>query len=239
MTKLIAHRGASSYAIENSLEAFSLAFDQGANGVEGDFLLTKDRKIIAFHDLNTKRLLGISRQTKDLTLEQIRNESSYYIPELNEVLELIPKNKEIVIELKCGREVEKELMKILTASSIHLKQVTVISFRLPTLIRLRKLCSKIKILWIRNFTMSSCGLNPSPEKVREIISKENFDGLSLNAPKVDKKMIELFNGFAINTWTVDDPERFYELKKLGCTSISTNCPKKILSHKHNEKRLRN
>ena len=231
MSKLIAHRGSSAYTTENTLLAFSLAFEQGADGIEGDFLLTKDRKIIAFHDLNTQRLLGHNFQTKDLTLYEIRKISPFHIPELNEVLDLVPKNKEIVIELKCGRQVESELMKDIHKSQIKLSQVTVISFRLPTLIRLRKLCPEIKILWIRKFKLSKGKLSPTPSKIKKIIIKENLDGISLNAAKVNAEMVKFFKNQTLNTWTVDDPKRFYELKKLGCTSISTNCPKKIIKHK--------
>src|SRR6056300_610029 len=55
---IVAHRGASYDAPENTLPAFELAWKQGADAVEGDFLLTGDGKIVCFHDKDTKRLTG-------------------------------------------------------------------------------------------------------------------------------------------------------------------------------------
>ena len=49
-TKVWAHRGASAYAPENTLEAFLLAAEQGADGVELDVQLTKDDEIVIMHD---------------------------------------------------------------------------------------------------------------------------------------------------------------------------------------------
>ena len=55
---IVAHRGSSHEAPENTLPAFELAWEQGADAVEGDFLLTGDGKIVCFHDKDTKRLTG-------------------------------------------------------------------------------------------------------------------------------------------------------------------------------------
>ena len=49
-TKVWAHRGASAYAPENTLEAFQLAVDQKAYGVELDCQMTKDGKLVVIHD---------------------------------------------------------------------------------------------------------------------------------------------------------------------------------------------
>ena len=55
---LVAHRGASHDAPENTLPAFELAWKQGADAIEGDFHLTKDGKIVCLHDYDTKRVSG-------------------------------------------------------------------------------------------------------------------------------------------------------------------------------------
>ena len=52
---IVAHRGASFEAPENTLPAFNLAWEQGADAIEGDFLLTKDGHIVCIHDRTTKR----------------------------------------------------------------------------------------------------------------------------------------------------------------------------------------
>ena len=52
---VVAHRGASFHAPENTLPAFKLAWEQGADAIEADFLLTKDGHIVCIHDRTTKR----------------------------------------------------------------------------------------------------------------------------------------------------------------------------------------
>jgi len=54
-TLIVAHRGASADAPENTLAAFQEAWRQGADAIEGDFWLTKDGRIVTLHDATTKR----------------------------------------------------------------------------------------------------------------------------------------------------------------------------------------
>ncbi|MDP6721144.1 MAG: glycerophosphodiester phosphodiesterase family protein, partial [Pirellulaceae bacterium] len=69
---IVAHRGASYDAPENTLAAFRLAWRQGADGIEGDFYLTKDGQIVCIHDADTKRTAGVSRQVAKSTLAELR-----------------------------------------------------------------------------------------------------------------------------------------------------------------------
>jgi glycerophosphoryl diester phosphodiesterase len=62
---VIAHRGASAYAPENTVPAFRLAAEQGANWVEFDLQLTKDRKIVALHDNSLERTTDIEQVFPD------------------------------------------------------------------------------------------------------------------------------------------------------------------------------
>ena len=69
---VVAHRGASRDAPENTLAAFKLAWEQGADAIEGDFLLTKDNKIVCIHDKSTGRLADRKLIVKESTLSQLR-----------------------------------------------------------------------------------------------------------------------------------------------------------------------
>ena len=55
---IVAHRGASFDALENTLSAFQLAWQQGADAIEGDFRLTADGQIVCLHDGDTGRMTG-------------------------------------------------------------------------------------------------------------------------------------------------------------------------------------
>ena len=58
MTKIFAHRGASAYAPENTMEAFELAAKQGANGIELDVHVTKDGEVVVTHDEKIRKMAG-------------------------------------------------------------------------------------------------------------------------------------------------------------------------------------
>ena len=70
MTAVWAHRGASAYAPENTMEAFRLAQKMGADGIELDVHLTRDGEILVTHDENVRRVTGVDAQVSSLTLAE-------------------------------------------------------------------------------------------------------------------------------------------------------------------------
>ena len=97
-TKIWAHRGASGYAPENTLEAFELAIHQNADGIELDIQLTKDGEIVVAHDEKINRVTGKNGWIKDYTLKELKQLpfnrthpefTKACIPTLKEVYELI------------------------------------------------------------------------------------------------------------------------------------------------------
>lgn len=71
-TKVWAHRGASAYAPENTLEAFRLAAEQKADGVELDVQLSKDGELVVIHDETIDRVSNGSGYVRDYTLEELK-----------------------------------------------------------------------------------------------------------------------------------------------------------------------
>ena len=98
-TKVFAHRGASGYAPENTLEAFALAIRQGADGIELDVQLSSDGIPVVIHDETIDRVTDKTGYVKDYTLQELKeltvlkdrfpayNQSK--IPTLKEVLEAV------------------------------------------------------------------------------------------------------------------------------------------------------
>jgi glycerophosphoryl diester phosphodiesterase len=72
MTLVIAHRGASAYAPENTLAAFDLAVQQGADMLELDVQQTRDGQLAVFHDTTTKRWNGQDRRVSDCTFVELQ-----------------------------------------------------------------------------------------------------------------------------------------------------------------------
>ena len=100
--KIFAHRGASAYAPENTLEAFRLAMEQGADGIELDVQMTKDGELVVIHDETIGRVSNGNGAVRDYTLEELKqfsvsNHFEQYpdvkIPTLREVLELVRRGR--------------------------------------------------------------------------------------------------------------------------------------------------
>ena len=138
MVEVIGHRGASSEAPENTLAANRLAFQQNADGIEIDVRLTKDHKLVCMHDKSTRRTTDQELVIKESTLKKLKSLDvglwkgmkwkGETIPTLEEVLEEIPENKSIFIEIKTGTESIDPLIEDIQKSKIDSGCITVISF---------------------------------------------------------------------------------------------------------------
>ncbi|WP_107841987.1 glycerophosphodiester phosphodiesterase [Metasolibacillus meyeri] len=127
---IYAHRGASAYVLENTMEAFRKALKLGADGIELDVQCSKDGHLIVFHDNNIKRLTGVNRLVQECTLEELKSYplgrrfsrifSTKRIPELKDVIDWAIKEKvPLNIELKESLTTNHEaLIKLLTTVKI-------------------------------------------------------------------------------------------------------------------------
>ena len=72
MTRIFGHRGASGYAPENTIAAFRLAAETGADGVELDVQMTRDGKLVVAHDETVDRVSNGTGRIADLTLKELK-----------------------------------------------------------------------------------------------------------------------------------------------------------------------
>ncbi|MFR2837377.1 MAG: glycerophosphodiester phosphodiesterase family protein, partial [[Clostridium] nexile] len=161
MTKIFAHRGASGYAPENTLEAFALAMDIGADGIELDVQMTKDGEVVVIHDETINRVSDGKGRVKDYTLVQLRefsfdNHMEGYghvsIPTLKEVLELVrPSKMDVNIELKTGiywyPTLEEKVMEIVKNCGME-ERVIYSSFNHYSVQKVRELDSKAETAYL-------------------------------------------------------------------------------------------
>ena len=114
LTEIWAHRGASAHRAENTMEAFELAVQQGADGLELDVHLSADGRVIVTHDENTSRVTGQDHLVKTLNWAEIQQLNFAWFrhtgetaraPLLEEVLDLIKRESvKLNIELKNSKE---------------------------------------------------------------------------------------------------------------------------------------
>lgn len=234
---IVAHRGASAEAPENTLPAFELGWEQGADAIEGDFFLTKDRQIVCIHDPDTKQVAGHKLIVADSTLEELRRldvgkwKGSAWqgtrIPTLAEVLETVPGDKKIFIEIKCGPEILPVLKDELEKSGLDDEQIVIISFHADVISGVRQRFPGIKANWLTGFRLKGGRLEPSLVEVLDTLKETGATGLGSQAhERLDRKFIEAIRmaGYEYHVWTVNEPPVAHRFARMGAQSITTDVP---------------
>lgn len=242
---IVAHRGASFVAPENTLASFREAWQQGADVVEGDFYLTKDGQIACIHDKTTERTSGGTSKLKiaDSTLEELRAvdvgtwKASKYagerIPTLEEVLATIPANGKIFVEVKCGTEIVEPLQAALTKSNLRDEQIIIICFNQDVVRQCREKMPQYKASWLTSYKedKKTGKWNPSLASVVTALKQTGATGLGTQAndtvvtPEFVKAIREA--GVECHVWTVNDPKQAQRYAGLGFDSITTDKPAEI------------
>jgi glycerophosphoryl diester phosphodiesterase len=239
---IVAHRGASYDAPENTLAAFRLAWDQDADAIEGDFYLTRDRQIVCIHDRTTKRVAPNQpdRNVAESTLDELRTldvgswKSSRFanerIPTLAEVLATVPEGRQIFVEIKCGPEVLPVLKPQLAASALKPEQITIICFNEAVVTQARKTMPQYRANWLTSYRqkVKTSPWTPSTEDVLRTLRRAKATGLGSNGNLrvIDLPFVEKVRhaGFGFHVWTVNDPQAARTFRLLGAESMTTDRP---------------
>ncbi len=231
MTKIFAHRGASGYAPENTLEAFLLAIRQNADGIELDVQLTKDGEVVVIHDETIDRVSDHQGYVKDFTLKELKqfsfsNQMKGYkdtkIPTLREVLELVkPTNLVINIELKTGvywyPDIEEKTIAIVKEYGMQ-DRIIYSSFNHYSIQKIRSFYEQAELAYL----YSDIILNVDK------YAKDTGVG-GLHPAVYHLKMSEFMkeykkSGLKVRVWTVNEKEDMKEFIKNGVDGIITNYP---------------
>jgi glycerophosphoryl diester phosphodiesterase len=116
---IVAHRGSSGSAPENTFAAFRKAIDDGADAIELDIRMTKDLELVVLHDRSVNRTTNGSGKISDLTLRELRqlDAGSWFgrsfcderIPTLSDVIDFLPLHIHLNIEVKTDGEKRKRI----------------------------------------------------------------------------------------------------------------------------------
>ena len=226
----VAHRGASYLAPENTVAAANMAWMSGADAVEVDIRLSADNRIMVIHDRDTKRTCDnrnnfVIKNTPSAILrdldagiwkgEEFKGEK---IPFLYEIIETVPEDKMLVVEIKCGSEVLPHLQRCIEKTGKK-DQIIFISFGWETIINTKNLFPYNKCYWLSSVKP---GLKNKIKKAATI----GLDGVNLHYKIINGKIVKLANdhGLEVLAWTVDDPDETKRLIELGVSGITTNRP---------------
>lgn len=227
---IIGHRGASFHAPENTLASAKLGWEQGADAVEIDIHLSSDHKIMVIHDYDTKRVTGTDLKIAVTPSESIRaldagawkgdNFKGEKIPFLEEVLNIIPPSKKLVIEIKSGKEIVPFLKTDIQKSG-KMNQCVIISFDFEALCDAKNALPSIPSYYLSSkLTLDSLGGLFGRMKEKKI------DGLNLMHSIITPEITSLCkqNGLPVLAWTVDDANIARKLIEMGVVGITTNQP---------------
>lgn len=238
---IVAHRGASFDAPENTLSAFRLAWEQSADGIEADFHVTSDQKIVCIHDVDTKRTGGVKKVVAQSSLADLQSleYGSWKSPEFKgeplptflDVLKIVPPEKYFVIELKTGPEIVPLLKADLESFTQPLPKILIISFKQETVAECRRALPGLKSHWLTGYKQDKeTGIwNPNATGVTDGLKESMADGLGTQGKR--EVFTESFlkdlksNGLKeFHVWTIDEPDDAKYFQKLGAFGITTNKP---------------
>ncbi|MES2594709.1 MAG: glycerophosphodiester phosphodiesterase family protein [Verrucomicrobiota bacterium] len=235
--EIIAHRGFSEIAPENTVAAFKLGWEKGTDACELDLYLTGDNQIVCLHDADTKRTTGVASKVKEATLEALQkldagswkspNYKGERIPTLAEALASLPKGKQrFFLEIKDSERIVPELARQLTTWKSRANQLCIIAFD-------RKVCQECKkaMPWMPVYRLSSEQTkDKKPIDLTQLIADtkaDGLDGLDLGLRwKWTPAMVEQIRaaGLRIYVWTVNKPADVKRLASLNIDGITTDDP---------------
>jgi glycerophosphoryl diester phosphodiesterase len=228
-----AHRGASYEAPENTLAAFLLAVELGADGIEFDVQLSKDRKVVVIHDFALEATTDGQGLVRDKTLDELKQLdagshfdpafASQRIPTLHEVIDAVGQRLLLNVELKTDslRDDSLAATVVRAIEENHLlDRVVVSSFNPLALWRVKRLNPWIPL-----------GLLYAPDSpllmrrpwMRHLIRP---DALHPHYSTADARFVQWAHrrGYRVNVWTTDDPGDLWQLAQCGVDAIITNRP---------------
>lgn len=217
---VIAHRGSSAEAYENSMESFNLAISQKADMIELDTHLTSDGNFIIFHNRrityeNKKYLIS---NTPFKTIEKIQLPNGEEIPLLEEVIsKLLPKIR-INVEIKCKTS-KKVFDKFLRSIGADNTKILVSSFRFDIIKELKSSTLGYKLAYIYRLPSLTCRRLADMNYIHSLNADHRF--LSSRAVLYYHKRDK-----AVYTWTVNKDHLIKKFVKMGIDGIITNNPYK-------------
>lgn len=225
------------------MPAFQLAWEQKADAVELDIRLTKDGRIVAFHDSSTRRIARVRKRVEDESLGDLRALDAglwkgarwrgVKIPPLEDVLAALPDGKRLFIEIKCGPEVLPALGRALDASGKPARQIVIIGFDFQTMKQAKEQFPDLPACWIASPKRWSFGRVPSAATLIAWAKSANLDGLDLDARfAIHGEFVAQVKeaGLKLYVWTVNSVAVARKLAALRVDGITTNRPLFLREH---------
>lgn len=216
MVEIIAHRGASRDALENTLTAFRVALEQGADAFELDIHATADGVVVVHHDPTVRHVTGpvAIRHTRHAELPAIGPNARERIPTLDEVLRLAGERATVYVEVKAAA-IETLVCDALDRHPRVRTAVHAFDHRIPFAVRRRRAGTPIGLL------SASYPLDPAT-----MLGDPVPEALWQHVDVLDAALVDAAHrrGVRVIAWTVNDPARARELVAAGVDALCTDTP---------------
>ena len=234
-----AHRGASAYAPENTLEAVNRALEIGVDRIEVDVATTRDGYVVCLHDKTLNQTCNVDGDVRDFTFIELTDirankgfEADYpdvVIPSLESIIKVIDGKCELVIEIKSGGEyypeIERKVADLVKNNDAY-KWAVIHSFNDNVLNQLQGIDPKIRLQKLFVFRWRWPAIIQDFKFHFAKTSNYNVEAFGVAHKFVNLKLVnEIHNlGKQIHVWTVDEPKDMERLIGLGVDGIITNKP---------------
>lgn len=234
---VIAHRGASAIAVENTLAAFAAAAVAGADGVELDVRQCATGEVVVFHDADLKRLAGRPQRIDRLPLAALREvrlrgapgepgaaSPGEPVPTLDEVFEALPAPLLVNVEIKADRALEAARLPAAVVACVrrhHAEaRVLVSSFNPVALARLRAAAGDLAIALLFHGKLAlPLRRGWAARALRPLAVHPQHELVTAESMRQWRR-----HRWAVNVWTVDDEAEVRRLVGLGVDGIVGNDP---------------
>lgn len=249
---ILAHRGGAAFLPENTLGAFALARDQGADILELDVWMTRDRKIVVVHDRNLKRLTGHNLEVPSSTFTQLGKlrvrpplnysrelfqrygRESFRIPRLSEVFDRFPEMR-INIEIKQKEPpMERELWELIRSRRAG-GRVLIASVDDGVLDRWRALAGPeipISASFYRSIDFIKgwrLGSDYTPDvQALQFPHRRGWGTFWFDPADPDLLIYAHHRGLRVHYWTVNDRSQMERLLSRGADGLITDRPERAL-----------
>ena len=214
------------HVTENTIPSIQKAIELGVDGIEIDVFKCKSGEIVLFHDKKLDRLTSIEGFIENIDIDSINKikiEDQYKIPLLEEVLEIVPENIFLNIELKgkgTAKKVNEILLKKIGKNSSKMKNYIISSFDWDELNILRSINKNIPIAILTSNNIDKAILEGHKIKATSI---------NPNYKLLNKKNIQQIKskGFKVFPYTINNQSMIEKMKKLKVDGIITDYPERV------------
>lgn len=232
--EVVAHRGYSYAAPENTMAAVELAWQKDADAVEVDVYLSADERVVAIHDKTTERTgdkdLPVtetsSKALRTVDVGSFKGEefTGEQIPFLEDIVASVPDGKRLFIEIKDGEHIVPYVKEIIEESGKK-DQMVIIAFDWEVIKASKEQMLKVPAYWLRSASRNAMGgYEPIDPNLLQKVKKHNIDGLDVHYQGATPELVQANHkaGMKLYVWTANEAKAIDRLAGMGVDGLTTD-----------------